>query len=1115
MNIKYDYMKQNLTLLVLLFVFAQTLFAQSVKVEQRPLRLPTYEIGPPDANPIFFTGRVYQGAQGHIYPYPLFDLLTDTKIDKEYNALYLDNEYINVCVLPEIGGRILSATDKTNNYEIFYKQTGIKPALIGMLGAWLSGGVEWNFPHHHRPSSYMPIDWEITENEDGSKTIWVGETELRHRLKWSVGITVYPNRSWVEAKVKIMNRSPFIQSFLYWANVSVHCNEHYEVIFPPATQFGTDHSKVYFTRWPYGEAVRNSGLDVDLAWWKNYTGGSRSIFAWNYEDDFLAGYDHGKNAGTVHVANHHIVNGKKFFLWGNNPSGEMWNTMLSDKDGHYLELMVGAYSDNQPDYSWIGPGETREFVQRWYGIRDIKSVKNATDDAAVNLERVSPEKVFLGFNATTKYTDAKVLLTRGDNVLYEETISIDPANPYVKEIQIPSDVKDPELKTILKDASGKELVSYQPVILEDRPLPEVVEGTKPVSEYETVEELYLAGLRIEQFHNARLDPMDFYNEALRRDPNDARVNTVVGIRYARMAEWELAEKHLLRALARSTNDYTVAKDVEPHYYLGLIYQLSGRYKEAVDHYWKATWYPTFQHPAYFALAQIACLHGDYQTAKKHLSESLNVGGHDTKALTMKAYLLRKAGKRDEAAGLLKQVLSIDPLDYWSLSEQSLLAGNGTGFLAKAEKQRGDGIIKIQELLEITLDYAHIGAYKEASDLLEAAVRIGEPYSSSPLVYYYCGYYHLKAGNETLAAEYFQKAATQPSEYTFPFRLEEIDIFNTALTYNKSDGKGAYYLGNLYYYLGQKEKGLDEWEKAVQLVPQFAQAHRNLGFGYNRAGEISKAMAALEKSIQYNKADPRYFLELDQLYEQANKPVKERLALMEKNMKTILKHDDAVLRLLTLYNETGAYDKAIRILDTRHFHVWEGGGQVHSIYVDSHLLKGLKLLNSKKYAAAIKEFELADLYPENLEVGRPTGGGHSPKGYYYMGEAYKQMGNESKAKECYEIAADAEQRRRRQTVSEDAIFRALAMREIGRNTEAGQLVETLKQQVDEQLNSQVLIDEYSKFGEDGSRAERLANLHYLNGLVYWANGDMTKAKEEFHMSIRMNQNLIWPKQFLNQ
>jgi tetratricopeptide (TPR) repeat protein len=1100
-----------LGLLVLIVPFA---LAQTVKIEQRPLVLPTYEVGAPDANSIFFTGRVYQGAQGHIYPYPLYDNLTDRKVDKTYNALYVENEYVNVCVLPEIGGRILSATDKTNGYEIFYRQTGIKPALIGMLGAWLSGGVEWNIPHHHRPSSYMPIDWKMEENADGSKTIWVGETELRHRIKWSIGVTVYPGRSWVEARVKIMNRTPFIQSMLYWANVSVHTNNDYEVIFPPSTQFGTDHSKVAFTSWPFDEVTRGSGEDVNLAWWKNFTASSRSIFAWNFDDDFLAGYDHGKNAGTVHVANHHIVGGKKFFLWGNNPSGQMWNTMLSDKDGDYLELMVGAYSNNQPDYSWIGPGETREFTQRWYPIREIRSVKNATDDAAVNLERMSPDKVFLGFNASAKFPNAKVRLTNGSETLFEQTVTIAPDAPFTKEINVPATVKDAELRAVLMDANGKELVAYSPVVLEEKPLPDVVKPTKPISEYETVEELYLAGLRIEQFHNARLDPMSFYNEALRRDPGDVRVNTVVGIRYARKGEWKLAEEHLQRALDRSSKDYTTVKDTEAHYYLGLIYQMQGKYKEATDQYWHATWYPTFQHPAYFALAQIASLTGDYVKALELINQSLYVGARDVKALTFKAWLLRKTGKEKEATDVLKQALAIDPLDYWSLSEQSILSGQGASFIDKADDTRGEGLVRLQELLELAVDYGNIGAYKEATALLDEAIRIDKPYASSPLVYYYNGFYQLKAGNQSVALQLFQKAAAQPSGYCFPFRLEELEILNTALQTNPSDSKGSFYLGNLYYYLEQKDKGVKAWESAVSTEPLLGRANRNLGFGYSQTGETAKAIAAYEQSIKADASDPRVFLELDQLYEQTGKPAKGRLTLLEKNLKTVLKHDDAIIRLLTLYNETGAYDRGINILANRHFHVWEGGGQVHGVYVDAHLLKGIKLLNSMKYAEAIKEFETADQYPENLEVGRPDGGGHSIKGFYYMGEAYKQMGNQEKAKSSFEtISASSPDRRSFGLLSDNTFFRAQALKELGKTSEADKLIQSLKEEVKNQLNSPASVDEFSKFGEDGSRAERLANLHYLNGLIYWYEGDKTNARAEFTQALQMNQNLIWAKQFL--
>lgn len=1108
-------MRNTLLLGLSLLLAVPQLSAQSVKVTEKPLVLPTYEIGAPDVNPIFFTGRVYQGAQGHIYPYPLYDILTDQKVDKAYNAIYLDNEYVNVCVLPEMGGRILSATDKTNNYEIFYKQTGIKPALIGMLGAWLSGGVEWNIPHHHRPSSYMPIDWKIEENKDGSKTIWVGEMELRHRMKWSVGVTVYPNRSWVEARVKIINRTPYIQSILYWANVSVHCNKDYEVIFPPATQFGTDHSKVYFTKWPMGEAVRGSGNEVELAWWKNYTGNSRSIFAWNFEDDFLAGYDHGKQAGTVHVANHHIVNGKKFFLWGNNPSAEMWNKMLSDKDGHYLELMVGAYSDNQPDYSWVGPGETREFTQRWYGIRDIGSVKNANDNAAVNLERRSPDKVFVGFNATTKYPDAKVLLKQGDKVLLEKEISIDPATPFTATVSVPKTAKDAEFYTVLLDKQGSELVAYQPLELEDKELPKVVEGTKPVKEYQTVEELYYAGLRVDQFHNARLNAMDFYNEALSRDSLDSRVNTVVGIHHARAGEWELAEKHLKRALVRPAKDYTVVKDPEPHYYLGLVYQMQGRYKEAADHYWKATWYPTFQHPAYLALAQIASLKGNLAEALSMVDQSLVVGGRDTKALTLKAYLLRKSGLTEEADKQLQLVQDIDPLDYWSLSEQSLLAGNGADFLNKAEKQRGEGIIRVQELLEMSLEYAHIGAYVEATRLLDKALQIGEPYTSSPLVYYYNGYFNYLSDKKELALTQWKKASSLSSDWCFPFRVEEIGLLSTVCSESPEDARAPYYLGNLYYFLGQKEKGMACWEQAVAKDGQFAQAYRNLGFGYNRQSELDKAITGYEKAIAFNNQDPRIFQELDILYEKSKKPAAERLAVLEKNSSTILKHDEAVMRLLTLYNETGAYDKAINLMATRHFHVWEGGGEIHDIYVDSHLLKGMDLLKSGKNKEAIKEFETADLYPENLEVGRPETGGHSAKGYYYMGKAYQSLGNKKKAKECFDIAANNQVRRRRmQLASENTLFNALAMNEIGKSTESKELMQKLSNELDSQLAGRVSVDAYSKFGEDGSRDERIANLNYLKGLLECTNGNESSGKALLQKAIDMNPNLIWAKQFLN-
>ena len=460
-------------------------------------------------------------------------------------------------------------------------------------------------------------------------------------------------------------------------------------------------------------------------------------------------------------------------------------------------------------------------------------------------------------------------------------------------------------------------------------------------------------------------------------------------------------------------------------------------------------------------------------------------------------------------------MEIDPLDYWSMSEQSLLNGNRVNFLDKAEKQRGEGIIRVQELLEMSLEYAHVGAYAEATHLLDKALQIGEPYISSPLVYYYMGYYDLQSGNKEAALAQWKKASSLSTDWCFPFRLEEINILNTVCSESVADARAPYYLGNLYYFLGQKEKGMVCWEQAVSKDTQFAQAWRNLGFGYNRQNEPGKAIAGYEKAIAFNNKDPRIFQELDILYEKNKKPATERLAILEQNIQTVMKHDEAVMRLLTLYNETGAYDKAIDIMANRHFHVWEGGGEIHDIYVDSHLLKGMDLLKSGKQKEAISEFEVADLYPENLEVGRPETGGHSAKGYYYMGKAYQALGNKKKAKECFEIAANSQVRRRRvQLASENTLFNALAMGETGRMAESKDLLQKLSAEIDGQLAGRVSVDAYSKFGEDGSKDERIANLNYLKGLLECANGNDSSGKALLQKAIDLNPNLIWAKQFLN-
>lgn len=1087
-----------------LLLCVSPLWGQQVNMKSITEKIPTYQIGSPEIDPIFFTGRVYQGAEGYIYPYPLYDVLTEKKTEQEYNVLRLDNQYVDISILPEIGGRIFAAADKTNNYPFFYTQTGVKPALIGMLGAWLSGGVEWNIPDHHRASSYMPINWTMKENKDGSKTIWVGETELRHRLKWSVGVSVYPNRSWVEAKIKVINPTPMIQSMLYWANVSVHCNDQYQVIFPPDVQFGADHHKVYFTNWPEGETTVGDGKTEDLSWWKNFTGSSRSIFAWGSEMSFLAGYDYGKDAGTVHVANRHVVPGKKFFLWGNNANGEMWNKILSDNDGHYLELMVGGYSDNQPDYSWINPGEIREFSQIWYPVKGIKGVKNATDDAAVNFESTEGNNYRVGYCATTLYENARVIVKYKDRLLMDKRIDIDPDKYFLDQVSVPDLSDASALYTALYDAEGNLLVDYRPVVLDEKPLPKVIDGTQPVKEYKTNEELYLAGLRVDQFNNARLDYMDFYNEALSRDSMDARVNIEVGKHYIRQGKWEKAALHLNRAQARLSHDYTTVKNTEALYYLGYLYQMTGNTAKAIDAYWAATWTPDFKHRSFYELAVLAVKDKDYKQAMDMITQSLYVGGRDLQALTLKTYILRMQGKKEEAQETIRYIQGIDPLDYWSAAEASLATSQGASFLNTGTNHNSKGIIAVQELLEVVSNYMTIGATEDALTLLNGAIALGEPYASYPLLYYYKAYNLLKQNNQTEAVACLDKAGSLSPLNNYPFRIEEINLFETLLKESPDNSYLHYHLGNLLYYLGQKDTGLSHWIRSTELDPSFAIACRNVGFGYGCLNELDKSMKYYDMAIKANPNDPLLLTESDKIYEQANQPANVRLKRLESYLKTVMKHDDAVMRLLTLYNASGQYDKAIKILDNRHFHLWEGGGQVHDIYVDSHMLKGMKLLKGKRYKDAIREFELANQYPVNLEVAPSPRGGYEAKVYYLSGVAYEAMNQADKAKECFEKSANTDFRNR---LTDLNYYKVKSLRKLSKNEEANATLADMQKSLEHMQKN--LMDSYAKFGEANQNVQQ-SNILYYSGLVHLLENNPSAANEDFKQAIQLYPGNIWAK-----
>jgi tetratricopeptide (TPR) repeat protein len=1057
---------------------------------------------------MFYFGRQSQGAQAPVYPYPMFDVLTGNKVDRTYKIVYLENEYLRIGILPEIGGRIFEGLDKTNNYNFIYRQHVIKPALIGIIGAWISGGVEWNIPHHHRASTFMPVQYKVEENADGSKTVWVGELEIRHRMRWAVGYTVRPGKSYLEASLRILNRTPEVNTMLCFANLAVHVNDDYQVIFPPSTQYGTGHSKRAFQKWPVSSLRGADGAEktVDVSWLKNHID-STSIFAWNYEDDFFAGYDHGRQAGTMSVADHNIVPGKKFFTWGKGP-GRVWDNTLTDTDGPYIELMVGAYSDNQPDYSWLEPYEGRSFSMNWYPFRGIGGVKKANLEAAVNLD-VAQGVAKVGFYTTSAHRAARVSLSAGSRKLLDEEVPIDPAKPYRKEVALPAGIDGHDLVASISDG-GRELVSYSPVRLAPEPAPKPVVSPQPPAQVKSNEELYLIGLRATQFHDPNVDPEPYFEEALRRDPGDSRVNTALGIARFRTARYEEAEKLFRTAIERVTANYTSPKDGEALYYLGATLKAQGRLDEAYKYLYKATWNQGWKAAGYYGLAEIAASRGQMGAALEFADRSIDSNALNIRALNLKAALLRHAGRSKDALQLLETAAHrVDPLDVRSMAERWLAsseAGAGKRFASTMYEHPATA-------QETAAEYLNAGLWQDGTAvLLQMTENAPDAAKVHPMAYYYLAYFADRMGQPGKAAAFRKQAMSLAPDYVFPFQREAIEVLSQAARADARDARARYYLGNLLYDW-QPEAAARLWKESAAIDPSFAMVHRNLATALaprKPEPDLKAAIGQLEKAVACERKYALHFAELDELYEQAAVPVEKRLPLFDNNRAIVATRDDAQNRALALMLLAGKYDDAIQVMSNRKFALAEGANlNVSEQWTSAHMLRGRTRLAAKQYREALADFETALNIPSNLPVPYEGGSRVNAEAAYWTGVAYEGLGDREKAAASWNRGAAqpaAGGRRRGGPVSfGQTYYQARCLARIGRAAQARTIFEQLVSAG--QRPGEPPAAGPAGRGRTQSPRVRSAVAHYTAGLGYLGLGDAARARAEFQQSVELSPDLL--------
>lgn len=971
-----------------------------VKAWKEKVVIPTYEVGEPEKNPIFLENRVYQGSSGVVYPYKVIESISNEKTDHEWNAVFIENEYIKVMVLPELGGRIQMAYDKIKKRHFVYYNHVIKPALVGLAGPWISGGIEFNWPQHHRPSTYMPVDCTIEEHPDGAVTVWVGEIERMFHQKGMAGFTLRPGCAYLEIKGVLYNPTDLPQTFLWWANPAVSVNEHYRSVFPPDINAVFDHGKRAVSSFPIATGTyykMDYSAGVDIANYKNIFVPT-SYMGVNSKYDFEGGYESDTDAGMLHVASHHVSPGKKQWTWGNGDFGRAWDRNLTDEDGPYIELMAGVYTENQPDFSWLMPFEEKEFTQYFLPYRELGMVKNATRDLLMNIEPTKDGKsVILKLFATKK--DTFKIILRGDdgNVLYEDTLELSPEKVFTKEISLDGCNFDEINLKVTWGISGS--LYWHEESDEIRPIPDAAEAALSPKDVKTNEQLYLTGLHLEQYRHATFSPVDYYEEALRRDPDDYRCNNALGLWYLRKGRFELAEDYLSKAVKVITRRNPNPFDGEPLFNLAVALKFQGRFDEAYAKFYKSTWNAAWQDAGYLECARISSMQGRIEDALYETERCLNRNWHNHSARALRSLLLLQIGKKEEALTLCNESIAIDTFNFGCLYVKGLILESREVNDLLTTLLRDDE----HNYHELAISFMQSGNYDLAINILKLAE---DQCPISLMTCYYEAEAYYLGGHIKEAEEIWNKANGMNPAGCFPNSLYAIVALKLAIEHNHDDANANYLLGNIYYDKRQYEVAQKYWEKSLEFNPNNPTVWRNLALCYyNKLHEKAKAIEYMEKAFALDPTDGRVLMELDQLYRTMGYPHCERLKLLEDNISLTEKRDDLVLERITLLNHLRRHEEAKELLDNHIFHPWEGGeGKVSGQYQISRLELAKIAIKENRYEEAISLLEECLIYPENLGEGKLYGAQENDF-YYLLGMCYQKIGKTENALECFRKATE--------------------------------------------------------------------------------------------------------------
>jgi tetratricopeptide (TPR) repeat protein len=1063
-----------------------------VKVSEGKIELPSYEFSGRELEPTLFQGSNIR----ETYPFVPYKrpYKKDGPKTVEYDAIIVENEYLEMTVVPDFGGRVYSLYDKVNKCEVFYKNDVLKYSGVNSKGAWPVGNIELTGPHDaHMLSIFREPLWfnKVIENEDGSASVVMSNIDPYYRMKVNFIARLVPGRAAMEITVFCYNRNDSRKPYMFWVNAGVPQNDETRFIYPMTRTIG--HTTAEVASWPY-----YSGSDY--SWLKNNKH-MLGVFGIDVYDNFLGAYDYAREYGTFRYGDRRVMQGMKTWTWGTGPNSKRISQNYTDNAGPYIEIQSGRYTWDG-HYEWLIPHYTEGWTEWWLPASGIKGLTTTNLDLALCLDVNADSKgkkssIKVGLSATKHFVNTNIkLFVNNGKQLFETVSDIAPGESFNHEVKnIAADSTGLQgMQVVVVSESGDTLLNYlrpdeDPGRKDYTPFTRPIDSPQKKMEEMTTEELLVrADTKFKEMQESTA--LSLLASALEDDPGLSRAHLMLGIYHYENGRQDSAVTHFEKVIERDPY-----KD-EAYYYYALAKMEHGDTLSAERHLYYIPPISSYYTAREYLLGRIAWHRGNTAKCKQHLRQSLLASGYNLDARNMLATVCRLSGRADEASRYAAKTLEIDPTDRWAIAELWFVSGQDSN------KKELSGLLggQAQEAIELGITYRKLGLWDEAVKIMKLVEEDNNDVFGTPSIYYYTLAYCLKsAGREKEAVPYYSKAVKARKNIDrYPFRPESLLPLSDALVYNPEDEVAHYFLGCLQYHLGEKESAIAHWDKAVEIKPDDFSFQRTLGMAYAENGRsIVDAGKHLEKAIELNPSHIRTFSDLSHMYSRHGL-FDNQESLVMNALKKSPGNDNLIEQLINVNLIRGDLEHADSLIVSHQFAQRHRSYSLRDKYRFLRYGEGARAFSSGDYKTALEKINSALFPPSSLgadDFEYQT----APRVHYYTGLAYERLGKKDQAEASFKKAIQGWNRLAgdRDSFNHENLYMALALKKLGMPADAKSVISSMENFA----RGQIEIKQNRRY-----RAEN----HYLLALVLKDKGQNKDAREHLKQAIQLLPGILGPR-----